>query len=152
MEPLLLGTVWGQLWQGDTAGTPSWPSTAWRGQAQSVVGLQVGNQSLVGRRLVGEQGFSSHLLGTEVSVSPHTHLSILPHHLAWCPSQLHPTCQGRSLHRQLAQHSEPVWLFCGTWRGASRPTGTPPSTPLPRGQCSYPAEPSLSRNEEPGKS
>lgn len=79
MEPLLLGMVRGQFWQGDVAGTPSHPSTAQRGQAGSAAGLQEGNRSFIGRCLVGEQGLRSHLLGMEVSGSPHARLSTLPH-------------------------------------------------------------------------
>lgn len=125
---------------GDMALAGGHGSTARRGQAGSAAGLQEGNQSLVGTCLVGEQGFSSHLLGTEVSISPHIHFSIpqapclVPQRAAAHP--LHPTSQGQSLHREVAQHPDPACLFplaCSKvpaipWKPPSLLCSAPPRT------------------------
>lgn len=83
-EPLLLGMVRGQLWQGDVAGTPGCPSTAQRGQAGSTVGLQEATKASLEGALRASR-VVSHLLGTEVSISPHTLFSILPQAPCWVP-------------------------------------------------------------------
>lgn len=89
-EPLLLGMVRGQLWQGNVAGTPVCPSTAQRGQAGSAAGLQEATKASLEGALWVSRG-SSLISWAQRFPSALTPSSpSCPRHLAGSPSESLP--------------------------------------------------------------